>query len=453
MRLGSVFSVRRLGGLLGLAVGLTMVAPAPATQALAPVPTTLTLSADPAYADRDTTLLLDLVQEDATLVVGAAVVVDRRISGAWHQVAEVATDNAGHAELSVTLARAAADNVFRATYAGDEASGPSATGPVQIELLRRASRLTIDGPDTVVDETSVVLRIRWRTGSGLPVAGRLALLRRLPGQGWQTFRRLRAGEDGRVELTVRPRVDTRWRAEADPLDWVEGARSDVHRIDNLPPGVPVRLPARAPEPTVSLPEQARAVGAGANPVVSLIPDRIWRQMRGRSWHQGCPVGRGGLRLLRINYWDFGGYRRRGELVAHQDAVDNMAEALADLYSRGLPLRSMYRVDRFGWSDQLRGADNRASMAADNTSAFNCRQVVGDPSTRSPHAWGRALDVNPWENPYRSRQGAVPNSWWLPHSHPRVAWRSRDHVVVEVMARHGLRWTYGVGDSQHFDVVG
>ena len=40
-----MFSVRRLGGLLGLAVGLTMVAPA--TQALAPVPTTLTLSADP----------------------------------------------------------------------------------------------------------------------------------------------------------------------------------------------------------------------------------------------------------------------------------------------------------------------------------------------------------------------------------------------------------------------
>ena len=37
-------------------------------------------------------------------------------------------------------------------------------------------------------------------------------------------------------------------------------------------------------------------------------------MVGRSWHAGCPVGRDGLRLLRVNYVDFSGYRRRGELV-------------------------------------------------------------------------------------------------------------------------------------------
>jgi hypothetical protein len=40
-----------------------------------------------------------------------------------------------------------------------------------------------------------------------------------------------------------------------------------------------------------------------------------------------------------------------------------------------------------------------------------------------------------------------------HSHPRVAWRSRSHAVVRLMARHGLRWTYGNGDTQHFDAYG
>jgi hypothetical protein len=173
-------------------------------------------------------------------------------------------------------------------------------------------------------------------------------------------------------------------------------------------------------------------------------------MTGRSWHRGCPVGRGQLRLLRINYWAYDGYRRRGEVVAHADAVGNMRGALVAMYERELPIRSMYRVDRFGWSRRLRGADDYRSMAAGNTSAFNCRSVVGRPGVRSPHSYGRALDVNPWENPYRSSHGWVPNSWWVGRSHPRVAWRSRSHAVVRVMAAHGMRWTYGTADAHHFD---
>ena len=81
------------------------------------------------------------------------------------------------------------------------------------------------------------------------------------------------------------------------------------------PGEPVRLPPGAPRPRVSLPPQPRATGAGAHPVVRPIPDAAWRQMTGRSWHDGCPVGRSGLRLLRVNYWGYDGYRYRGEVVA------------------------------------------------------------------------------------------------------------------------------------------
>ena len=90
----------------------------------------------------------------------------------------------------------------------------------------------------------------------------------------------------------------------------------------------------------------------------------------------------------------------------------MSGALAEMYRKKLPIRAMYRVDRFGWSKRLRGGDDYKSMAAGNTSAFNCRQVVGSPGRRSPHSWGRSLDVNTWENPYRSAQGTVPNTWWM-----------------------------------------
>ena len=224
----------------------------------------------------------------------------------------------------------------------------------------------------------------------------------------------------------------------------------MHAVDNLPPGRPVALPGRAPHPRVHVPTQPHAKGAGAHVVTTRIPGAVWRQMRGRTWHPGCPVGRASLRLVRINYWDFRGYRRRGELVANADAAGRIAGALAEMYDAGLPIRSIYREDRFGWSKRVHGADDFRSMAAGNTSVFNCREVVNRPGVRSPHAWGRALDLNTWENPYRSARGTVPNTWWQSHSHPRVAWRSSRHRVVQIMARHGLRWTYGLGDTQHFD---
>ena len=173
-------------------------------------------------------------------------------------------------------------------------------------------------------------------------------------------------------------------------------------------------------------------------------------MTGRSWHRGCPLGRSGLRLVRINYWGFDGYRYRGEMVLSSAVARRAAGALRDMHERRFPIRRMYRVDRFGWSKRLHGANDYASMRADNTSAFNCRSVVNKPGVMSPHSRGRAVDINPWENPYRSATGLVPNKWWASHSHPRYAWRSASHPVVRIWRSHGFRWTYGTGDSQHVD---
>lgn len=440
---------RLFTGVVAVVVTLALAPPAAASAG----PTTLTLTGTAQHADEATPLQVGLVDDAGTPVPAAEVVVERREGEAWVVVATLVTDESGRAVLDAVLARRPADNAFRAKYAGDGEHAPAEVGPVQIDLIKRNTRLTIGGPDRVVDETSVEIRVRWQTGSRVPVPGVVRLYRRTPGGDWALAEKLVTGEDGRAATTVRPRVDTRWQARAYGLAWAEGDRSGGHGVDNLPPGVPVDLPRDAPRPRIDLPDQRRAVGGGANPTVRRLSNPVWGQMTGRSWHRGCPVGRASLRLLRINYWDFAGYRRRGELVAHVDAVGQMRGALTEMYRQKLPIRSMYRVDRFGWSDRLHGADDYRSMAAGNTSAFNCRDVVGRPGTRSPHAYGRSLDLNTWENPYRSRQGTVPNTWWMPRSHPRVAWRSREHRVVEVMARHGLRWTYGNGDTQHFDAGG
>lgn len=439
-----------LSPLLAIVLSLGLAAPAEAQDD--PVPTRLTMSGPAKYADSVSPLAIRLVHTDDSAVVGGEVVVERRRSGTWGVFETVVTDAQGRAVVDATLAKRASDNVFRASYAGDLDSAPDQTGPVAVRLVRREGRVSVGGPDSVVDEQSVRVSVRWRTGNGLPVNGVVRLQKRI-GDSWRLVRRLRTGSDGRAHLSVRPRSDTRWRAQASRLDWVTGDTSGVHRIDNLPPGNPVRLPSGAPRPRVDLPDQRHAVGAGPNASIKPIPDGVWNQMTGRTWHRGCPVGRSGLRYLQINYWDYRGYRRRGELVASAGAIGRMSAALAEMYHKKLPIRAMYRVDRFGWSDRVRGGDDYKSMAAGNTSAFNCRDVVGNPGVRSPHSYGRSLDINTWENPYRSRQGTVPNTWWMGHSHPRVAWRSRSHAVVQVMARHGLRWTYGNGDTQHFDAYG
>ena len=91
-----------------------------------------------------------------------------------------------------------------------------------------------------------------------------------------------------------------------------------------------------------------------------------------------------------------------------------------LYDERFPIRRMQPVDVYGGSDP-------ASMAADNTSAFNCRNAVASgPPRWSAHAYGEAIDVNTIENPYVEGQR-------------RAAARGRGvHRPVERPARHGVR---------------
>ena len=49
----------------------------------------------------------------------------------------------------------------------------------------------------------------------------------------------------------------------------------------------------------------------------------------------------------------------------------------------------------------------AAMRADNTSAFNCRPVTGNPYRVSQHSYGNAIDINTVREPVRRRQPGLP----------------------------------------------
>ena len=117
------------------------------------------------------------------------------------------------------------------------------------------------------------------------------------------------------------------------------------------------------------------------------------QMTGVSWHPGCPVGLSDLRLITLTYRGFDGRDHAGRLIANRDAAAALVAVFRRLYAARFPIRRMEPVDRYG-------GDDYRSIEADNTSSFNCRDATG--STRwSNHAYGRAIDVNPIENPYVS----------------------------------------------------
>ena len=175
------------------------------------------------------------------------------------------------------------------------------------------------------------------------------------------------------------------------------------------------------------------------------------RMTGVSWRPGCPVPLRDLRVLTVRPWGFDGSIRNGTLIVHRDVAQRLVGVFRRLYEARFPIRRIVPVDAYG------GSDFR-SIEADNTSAFNCRYVDG---TRrwSEHAYGRAIDVNPIENPYVSSSGRV--------SHP--ASRSyvrrtpvRQGMAVEdgTLARAfdaagwgwGGRWS-GARDYQHFSASG
>ena len=175
-----------------------------------------------------------------------------------------------------------------------------------------------------------------------------------------------------------------------------------------------------------------------------------KRMTGVSWRPGCPVALGDLRVLTMSHGSFDGRTRTGRLIVHADVARDVLGVFRKLYAAGFPIRRMVPVDAYG------GSDFR-SIEADNTSAFNCRFVEG---TRrwSEHAYGRALDVNPIENPYVSggRTAHRASVRYVDRSQRRLGMAYEGGVLVRAFDAIGWGWGgrwASPKDYQHFSASG
>jgi D-alanyl-D-alanine carboxypeptidase len=203
-----------------------------------------------------------------------------------------------------------------------------------------------------------------------------------------------------------------------------------------------------------------AGAALASPSNNVLQGAVWsiapidraqaQRMTGISWRPGCPVPLRDLRVLTASHWGFDGRVHRGRLIVHEDVAPDVLGVLRRLYRARFPIRRMVPVDAYG------GSDFR-SIEADNTSAFNCRVVEGT-NRWSEHAYGRAIDLNPIENPYvsggrTSHRASVP---YLDRSRRRPGMAYDGGALVESFRAIGWGWGgdwTGVKDYQHFSASG
>jgi hypothetical protein len=211
---------------------------------------------------------------------------------------------------------------------------------------------------------------------------------------------------------------------------------------------PVTTTAPSPSPSEASTTPAPSPAPSADAVIAAVPAAEWaRIVAVGAWHAGCPVTRTDLRRVEVSFRGFDGAVHRGVLVVNADVAPSVARIFTELFDRGFPIRRMEPIEVFG-------GDDNASMAADNTSAYNCRRSsqANAPATASPHANGRAIDLNPYENPWID-----PRCHCFQPASPYGTKRSGPGVIT----RGGVAWTAFTSagwiwqdnstiDYQHFD---
>ena len=172
-----------------------------------------------------------------------------------------------------------------------------------------------------------------------------------------------------------------------------------------------------------------------------------------SWHPGCPVAPGELRAIHLSYVGFDGTAHTGEIVVNASVAERVVKVFSLLYRARFPIKMMRPVDVF------HGSDPR-SMAADNTSGFNCRRAVAPgPPQWSMHAYGLAIDVNTLQNPYvEAGTGVHPaaGAAYVNRSDIRPGMAYPGGILVSAFRSVGWRWGgYWTAspDYQHFSVNG
>lgn len=171
---------------------------------------------------------------------------------------------------------------------------------------------------------------------------------------------------------------------------------------------------------------------------------------GETWRPECPVPLDDLRYLRVSFWGFDNRPHIGELVVHQRVAGEVVEVFAALFRERFPIEAMRLPTT---------ADLHAHPTGDGnvTAGFVCRKTRQQ-SGWSAHAYGLAIDINPFQNPFVRDDLVLPElaSAYVDRSWQRPGMVHPDGPVTDVFDEIG--WTWGGSwqtprDYMHFSATG
>jgi len=242
-------------------------------------------------------------------------------------------------------------------------------------------------------------------------------------------------------------------AESDPYarpDWLgtrvlpPAADGFGRRLPTPPELVDRRLRPPHPPSSAPPPPEDGAFRSSVGPVPHEVVARS-------TWNEDCPVALEDLRYLNVTFVGFDGLSHTGELLVHAEVADDVAAVFATLHAARFPLEEVRVID----APEL---DLPPTGDGNVTSAFVCRATVG--GTRwSEHAYGRAIDINPFHNPYVRGDLIIPElaGSYVDRSDVRPGMIVAGDVVTEAFERIGWRWggdwTGAATDPMHFSTSG
>jgi len=172
------------------------------------------------------------------------------------------------------------------------------------------------------------------------------------------------------------------------------------------------------------------------------------KVRQTTWHDGCPIPPDELRVLHLSYWDYAGKQQEGILIVNTELAPELIAIFRELLRQHFPIERMEPVENFSGNDER-------SMDANNTSAFNCRDITGRRGKFSNHSWGRAIDINPLTNPYVKGNRVLPEAGrnYLDRTVAHTGSILASSPIVKLFELHG--WAWGGNwpdrkDYQHFE---
>ncbi|MBN1173720.1 MAG: M15 family metallopeptidase [Micromonosporaceae bacterium] len=169
-----------------------------------------------------------------------------------------------------------------------------------------------------------------------------------------------------------------------------------------------------------------------------------------TWTDRCPVSQAQLRYLTVSFRGFDGLAHTGELLVNERVADDLVAVFEQLFAEGFPIERMRVVSTAELNAPPTGDTN-------TTTSFACRGTRGQTSW-SQHAYGLAVDINPFHNPYRKGDTVLPElaTAYLDRATPRAGMVAPAGPVVRAFASIGWQWggNYrSLKDYMHFSANG